>query len=172
MKTKVKTYENYPGWMVLVSNLFSLAVYILGAYILYKINIACLILYILYILILEFRVISRHCTNCYYYGKRCCFGKGKISSLFFKKGNPNKFCKMQVTCKNLIPDFLVSVIPIIAGIILLIIDFRWDILIALILLFILGFPGSAFIRGNLACKYCRQRELGCPAEKLFNKNKK
>jgi len=38
-----------------------------------------------------------------------------------------------------------------------------------IILFFLFFGGTAMIRGNLVCKYCKQREIGCPAEKLFNK---
>jgi hypothetical protein len=28
------------------------------------------------------------------------------------------------------------------------------------------------IRGSIACKYCKQRELGCPAEQMFAKKKK
>jgi hypothetical protein len=28
------------------------------------------------------------------------------------------------------------------------------------------------VRGQLACKYCKQRELGCPAEQLFSKTKR
>jgi hypothetical protein len=29
--------------------------------------------------------------------------------------------------------------------------------------------GNGFIRVSLACKFCRQRELGFPAEQLFDK---
>ena len=171
-KDKIKNYENYPLGIVLMSNLLSILIYIIGAFILYQIGIIWLILYIMYILILEFRLIRGHCTNCYYYGKNCAFGKGKISSIFFKKGDLNKFCKMQITWKDLIPDFLVSLIPIIVGIIVLIIDFSWLILVLIILLVILTSFGNGFVRGQLACKYCKQKELGCPAEKLFNKKKK
>jgi hypothetical protein len=27
------------------------------------------------------------------------------------------------------------------------------------------------VRGQLACRYCKQREIGCPAAQLFNKQK-
>ena len=167
-----KCYENYPFWIVFFSNLVSIAIYLIGAFIIYQIGLIWLILYTIFIGILEFRLIKGHCTNCYYYGKTCAFGKGKISSIFFKKGDLNKFCKMQITWKDLIPDFLVSLIPIIVGIIVLIIDFSWLILVLIILLVILTSFGNGFVRGQLACKYCKQKEIGCPAEKLFNKKKK
>jgi hypothetical protein len=127
---------------------------------------------LLFIGIQEFRLIKRHCTNCYYYGKACAFGQGKISSIFFKKGDVKKFCKKQMTWKDILPDFLVSLIPILVAIVLLIIRFNWTILILVILLFLLTFIGNGLIRGSLACKYCKQRKLGCPAEQLFNKKKK
>jgi hypothetical protein len=38
--------------------------------------------------------------------------------------------------------------------------------------FLLTFIGNGLVRGSLACKYCKQREIGCPAEQLFNKKKK
>ncbi|MDD5193660.1 MAG: hypothetical protein PHF67_03670 [Candidatus Nanoarchaeia archaeon] len=166
---KEKYYENYPAWIVFLSNLVSIAIYVSGALIIYRLGLIWLILYILYILVLEFRLINGHCTNCYYYGKTCAFGKGKISRLFFRKGNPKNFCKKQMAWKDIIPDFLVSLIPAVVGIVLLIIKFNWYLLIMIIILFLLTFTGNAFVRGKLVCKYCKQRGLGCPAQKLFEK---
>jgi len=170
LMTKSKCYESYPFWMVLVTSLFSVLIYFLGAYVIYKLGIIWLILYLLFILFLEIRLL-KSCANCYYYGKCCASGRGKISSLFFKKGDNKKFAKRQITWKDMIPDFLVSMIPFVAGIVLLIIRFNWMLLIAVILLFFLTFMGNAFIHGSLICKYCKQREIGCPAEKLFDKKK-
>jgi hypothetical protein len=36
-------------------------------------------------------------------------------------------------------------------------------------LFFLGFAGNAMVRGCLVWKHCKQKDIGCPAEKLFNK---
>jgi len=166
-----KTFENYPCWIMLISNLVSIAIYFIGAFIISKIGIFWLSLYLLYIMWLEIRVMRRSCVNCFYYEKYCAFGKGKFSSLFFKKGNPHKFLKNNITWKDIIPDFLVSVIPLIVGITLVILDFSWLLLIMIILLVILTSAGNGFIRGSLACKYCKQRKLGCPAEQLFNRSK-
>lgn len=167
-----KYFENYPFWIVFLSNLVSLAIYFIGAYIIYQIGLIWLILYILFIVILEFRLIAGHCTGCYYYGKTCAFGQGRLSKLLFKKGDTSKFCKMQMTWKNLVLDLMVSLIPIIVGIILLIKSFSFFLLILILVLFILTSTGNSFVRGKLACKYCKQRKLGCPAEKLFQKGKK
>ena len=169
---KEKTYENYPAWIVLISNLFSIAIFIIGAFIVYQLGLIWMILYILYIIILEFKLIKYHCVDCYYYNKTCAFGKGRLCSLFFRKGSSKNFCKKQMSWKDIIPDFLVSLVPIIIGIILLIIDFNWLILIFIIILFILASMGNSFVRGKLACKYCKQRKIGCPAQKLFEKNER
>jgi hypothetical protein len=166
---KIKTYENFPFWMVAISNILPLLIYIIGAYILYRSWVGFFVLYIIYCFWFETRVLRKSCRNCYYYGKICCFGKGKLCSLLFKKGNSKDFCKKEISWIDILPDFLVSIIPFIAGVILLIKNFNWIILLLMVIIIILSFGGSAFIRGNFACRYCKQREIGCPAEKLFNK---
>jgi hypothetical protein len=164
-------FENYPSWMVFFSNLVSLLIYVISTFIIYKVGLIFLILYLAIVLILEFKLIYGHCVDCYYYGKTCAFGKGKISSIFFKKGNPSKFCKKQITWKDIIPDFMISLVPAVIGIILLIKNFSLIILVLVIVLFILTFIGNGIIRSKLACKYCKQREIGCPAQKLIEKKK-
>ena len=124
-----------------------------------------------YILLIELRLLAKSCKNCYYYGRFCAFGKGKCSALFFKKGNPEEFLKTEITVKDIIPDFLTFIFPLIAGIFILITNFSWLIVVLLVILVVLGFGGNAVVRGSFACKYCKQREIGCPAERLFNQKK-
>lgn len=128
-------------------------------------------LYVAYIVLIEIRLLANSCKDCYYYGKVCAFGKGKCSALFFKKGKPENFLKTEITMKDIIPDFLTFIFPLIGGIVLLLSNFSWLIIVLLVILVILGFGGNAVVRGSFACKYCKQREIGCPAEKLFSKNK-
>ncbi|OGI26219.1 MAG: hypothetical protein A3J76_01375 [Candidatus Moranbacteria bacterium RBG_13_45_13] len=168
---KQKCYENYPIWIVVISNLVSLSTYFIGGFLIYQIGFLWLALYILYILVLELRLLKGHCVNCYYFGKTCAFGKGRLSSFFFTRGEPMKFNQNKITWKDVAPDFLVSVIPILVGIFILIKNFDWLILFLMILISLLGFAGTALVRIHLACKYCKQRELGCPAQKLFDKTK-
>jgi hypothetical protein len=165
-------YENYPSMIVIGSNLLSFLIYVIGACILYKFSFIWVICYVLFILLLEFRLLSGHCVDCYYYGKTCAFGKGRLSSRFFSRGQPERFNRMKITWKDIVPDFLVFIVPVLAGILLLIQEFSLTILILIIALFILGFFGNALVRGKLACRYCKQKEIGCPAEQLFDKNKK
>jgi hypothetical protein len=166
-----KTYENYPVWFVFLSNLLTLPIYFLGAYIIWDFGWIYALLYISYCLALEIRLCMMSCIDCFYYGKLCFSGRGKIAALFFKQGDPKRFICKAITWKHLIFDFLVPLIPIFAGIALSIIDFNWWRLAAIIALIILGFPVTGYLRGSLACKFCRQRELGCPAEQMFNPKK-
>ena len=164
-----KTHDNFPAWIVILSNIVSILIYISGFMITLRLGWIPAVLYIVFILAFEYRLISKHCVNCYYWGKTCGFGKGRLSSLFFKRGDLSKFCNKEMSWKVMIPDLLVSLVPLIIGIVLMIIRFDFILLFAAIILILLTTIGNGFIRGNLTCRYCKQRELGCPAEKLFSK---
>jgi hypothetical protein len=161
-------YENYPIWIVILANLVSIAIYALGFLIIHRLGLFFSLLYLLYILILEYRLIRKHCTSCYYWGKTCGFGQGRLSSWLFKKEPISKFCATKMTWADMIPDILVSLIPFVIGIIQLIIKFDLILLSALLLLLFLTTSGNGFIRSKLTCAYCKQKELGCPADALFH----
>lgn len=169
LKMDSQCYESYPGWMVVLSNALTISIYIIGAFILYGLGIIFTALYLLFCLFMEIRLLKKGCVNCYYYGKTCAFGKGRLSSYIFKKGDPELFSQKDVSWYTVLPDFLVSLIPIAGGILILVHEFNWLILILMVIIFILSFAGNALIR-SLTCKYCRQRELGCPAAEIFNKS--
>ncbi len=163
-----KVYECFPIWIVILSNLVGVSIYLIGAYILAGFSLWMSALYLLYCLGLELRLLQGHCVNCYYYGKMCGFGKGKLCSWLFKKGDPRKFAETDISWANMLPDLMVLLWPVLGGIILLVQSFTWLLIGMLVLLVALSLSGNAIIRGSFACKYCRQRELGCPAAKLFN----
>lgn len=165
-------YETYPVKIVFASNLVAFIIYGIGAWILYQFGLIWVIGYVFFIILIEFRLLSRHCVNCYYYGKTCAFGKGRLSSLFFVRGQQEQFIQKKLSWKDIVPDFLVFIIPVLAGILLLIQGFTWIMLILIIALVLLGFLGNALVRGQLACRYCKQREIGCPAQQLFVTTKK
>jgi hypothetical protein len=165
----VLCYESYPWWIILLSSLVSLAIIAIGAFLIYQLGLTWMIVYLLFILLLEVRLLRGSCVSCYYHGKACAFGKGKVSSLFFKKGDHDKFNQKEIGWKDMIPDIMVALIPLVVGIVLLIRDFSWLVLVMVVLLLLLASLGNAWIRGSLACRYCRQREIGCPAEQLFRK---
>jgi hypothetical protein len=161
--------NSYPLWIPALSILLSLAIYSLGAYILSGFGPLVVAIYILYCLWEEYRVISRSCPSCCYYGKLCGLGRGLISPLFFKKGDPKKFTDREISWKDLIPDMLILLIPLLGGIIYLFIRFNFLTLALMVVITVLAMPGTGFMRGCLICPNCQQRELGCPAEKFFAK---
>ena len=168
-KTEKGYFENYPLTTVLISSLVTLTTFAAGAIIMFRAGWIWGVLYLIYVLYLELMLLRKNCRDCYYYGKTCAFGQGRLACLIVKRGNPSNFGKRQMTWKSMIPDILVTVIPVITGIVLMIINFNWVLLVLVILMVGLGSAGNGYVRGNLACKYCKQRELGCPAEQLFSK---
>ena len=70
--------------------------------------------------------------------------------------------------RDVAPDFMVSVLPLVVGIIQLIRGWSWSLAALLAVLLLLSSAGNAVVRGRFVCRYCRQRELGCPAQRLFD----
>jgi hypothetical protein len=166
---KTNFYKRFPLWIPLLAVLVSFIGYIIGALILSGFGIIYSVLYLIYCFGAELVVIIRSCKDCWYYGKLCGIGKGIVAPLFVKKGDTKKFAERDISLVHLIPDFLVVIFPLVGGIILLIIDFSFLLLSLVILLIILFFGGTAILRGMLVCKHCKQKEIGCPAEKMFIK---
>ena len=161
--------QDYPAWIIALSNGLTLSIYALGAAIVARLGWALLALYLLFLLYLEVKLLAKSCAHCFYYGRRCFSGKGVICSWFIRRGDPAKFGSREVTWLSLLPDLLVALIPLGVGLLLSIRRFDWILLSLMVGLVILAFPGNGCVRGKLACCHCHQRELGCPAEKLFRK---
>jgi len=169
---KQGTYEAFPWPLVVVCNLVGLSIYVLGFYVVAGLGLAWGVLYLLYCAWMEFRVLWTGCRHCAYFGRLCAFGRGKVCSWFFARQSPQAFVERQISWKDLIPDFLVSLIPLCAGILVLVRRFDWGVVLAMCAILLLGSVGTGLVRGCVACRYCKQREIGCPAERLFSKSPK
>jgi hypothetical protein len=163
------SYENYPLRLIAATVLVNVAIYAVGAFIVAGFDRVMVVLYLFYGLSNEIHVMKRSCVDCSYFGKWCAFGRGKAAALFFRRGDPRRFVTKAVTTKDLTMDMLVVIFPFVVGIALLIKDFSWLLVIALVLLLALSFGGNYPIRNRIACAFCRQRELGCPVERFFCK---
>ncbi len=175
-REEIKPFEKFPLWMILITIIFKIAVYGVGAYLMFLVfGTIGTILYLLYCLIfIEIHVMRRSCTLCYYYGKFCAFGTGKVCALFFKKkGFPNEFAERKIQMHDLLPDFLVFLIPAAAGVFSIATKgFDWLILGLIIAALVLSFVGNMLIRTKMTCKYCKQGvDFGCPAAEMFAKKK-
>ncbi len=163
-------YDKFPGRIVLLSNLLAFSIYGIGAWLMAGLGVWSLAAYIVYCCFMEIRLLRHSCVNCSYYGRTCAFGKGRVCALLFRQGDPQKFAHVEISWSDLLPDFAVSLLPATAAIIQLVTGFRWATLVLLAALVALTFWGNAFVRGSFACPHCRQRQIGCPAERLFNKS--
>jgi hypothetical protein len=165
------TYESYPAWMVAISAAVALAIYVAGAAILRGFGLWLAALSVVYAVWVELKVLRGSCIHCAYYGRVCGLGRGKLCALFFARGDPEWFSRRPISWKAMLPDLMVTVFPLVGGVILLVRDFSWVILGLMLVLILLSTVGNGMVRGSLACKHCRQRELGCPAEQLFSRER-
>jgi hypothetical protein len=160
-------YDRYPAGIVIISLSQTLLVYFLGAAILWRTGAVWAALYLAFCAWAEFRVMHGHCVHCSYYGQACAFGRGKLSSWLFRKGDPSKFDQLNITWASMLPDLMIPLVPLGVGIWGSVRSFSWPLLGSLVLLVLVAFPLTGYVRSQLACAHCRQRELGCPAQRLF-----
>jgi hypothetical protein len=100
------------------------------------------------------------CTNCYYYGKLCGTGWGKLAALFFKEGEMEKF-SASIGIK-LAPGVygLLSLIPTVLVVISIVREFTvLKIIILALLLLVTVYSG--FLSRKKGCANCKMK-LVCP----------
>lgn len=100
------------------------------------------------------------CTNCYYYGRWCSMGWGKLSALMFKQGNTEDFGTGIGLKLAPITYGLLMLIPIICVVISMVQGFTVSKVIVLVLLLLVSFY-SAFISRKKSCTNCKMK-LICP----------
>ncbi len=166
MEEVLPVFDRYPASVVALANALSLAIYALGSAIVARLGWTILTAYLLYLVTLEVKQLATGCVHCAYYGRTCFSGRGLVASWLFKRGDPSRFAR-EMGWLSLLPDMLVLLIPLGAGLFLALRHFDWILLVLMIALVAFAFLGNGYVRGKHACCHCRQRELGCPAEKLF-----
>lgn len=154
--------ENYSRKIILMNLLLTFLSYFIGTLVIYSINTVAGIFYATLCILTIFLSLKLRCSYCFYYGKRCGFGFGILSKIFFSQGESKEFNNS----KNIIPVLIfslgTSIIPIVGGVILLIVNFSVLHLVYFILYILVGFLPNFFIR-NKVCEHCEQGNLGCPA---------
>jgi hypothetical protein len=100
------------------------------------------------------------CTNCYYYGKWCGLGWGKLAALFFKEGDMEKFSTSIGVKLAPLTYGLLSLIPIVLVVISIVQEFTVFKVIVLALILLVSFY-SAFLSRKKGCASCKMK-LACP----------
>ena len=165
MSPKIKLYEQglekYPKGEIVFNNVLFILLIALG-------TIACRFIhpvlgwiYLSFAIVMVGIVLRRLvCTNCYYYDKWCSIGWGKLSALFFSRGDIERF-KESVGVK-LAPAVygLLMAVPLILTVFSIFQRFTTSKVVVLSLLLLLSFYSGRISRKK-GCIRCRMR-LICP----------
>jgi hypothetical protein len=100
------------------------------------------------------------CVNCYYYGKWCGTGWGKLAALFFKAGDMEKFSTSIGVKLAPLTYGLLSLIPIVLIIVSIVLEFTVAKIIVLAVLLLVSVY-SAFLSRKRGCVNCKMK-LACP----------
>lgn len=148
---------------VILENVIFIAMIVLGFLLMYPISFKGIpvlsILYALFIAAMLLLVLGKHvCTNCYYYGKWCHCGCGKLAKASFSKnsGNHEFGCKLAI-----LTWIILMLLPIIVKIILIVIgksSFKDQLYLFLPFLIL---SVISLILHKRDCKMCKMRFI-CP----------
>ncbi len=157
-----KGLEKYPVSFIIGQNIFLFIYFGIGFIGMLPLRIhgfpIISVLYAIFLITMLLFVLRKHlCTNCYYYGKLCNTGWGKISALMFSKNSGNY--QLGIKLANI--TWIVATMLPIAGIIGVLILNYSIINLILFTLFILLTPVN-FVIHKKACEKCKMR-LFCPA---------
>jgi hypothetical protein len=153
--------EEYPLKNAYIGNAFMILWFVMGAVACSFIHILIGIIYLLFAFVMVYVVFKKIvCTNCYYYGKRCSLGWGKLSAMLFKQGSLDLFQNSK-GLKVAPPTYgLLMIIPLIA----LIYSSYQDLTILKILVLIIFMGIAGFSAGpgrKKACENCKMNKI-CP----------
>jgi hypothetical protein len=153
-------FEKYPLYWIVGQNIFLFVYFGIGSFGMLPLQVhgfpVISTLYILFLAVMLLALRKHLCTYCYYYGKRCNTGWGKLSSLMFKENSGNyklgiKFAIITWTLAALIPVFGIAL-----ALILNYSTFR----LVLFVLFVLLTPINFLIHKKM-CEKCKMR-FTCP----------
>jgi len=160
-----KLYENgleeHPKSIAVICNLIMLLWISLGTVACWFFNPIVAGVYLAFAVVMVFIVLRKLvCTNCYYYGKWCPIGWGKLSALFFRKGSIEKFSTGIGVKLAPLTYGLLTLIPLVLIIISIIREFTVVKAAVLVLLILVSIYSGAVSRKN-SCMKCKMR-LICP----------
>lgn len=151
--------HNYPKHVIIIRWIILAVAFVLGIYILSDIKELLGIVYVLYSLIALTLILPlARCASCFYHGKVCNTGWGKVAAYLFPKGDESQFVAHYSYAIFL---HLLWLIPLLASFFQLL---RNRDVLALIIFFSYLFIllVERVTLKKLACTRCHQREF-CPA---------
>lgn len=161
IKLNDKGLEEYPKSTIIFGNIIMLLIMTVGTIAVWFLIGIWAWLYLAISFIMVYIVMRKLvCKNCYYYGKWCALGWGKLSSSLFKKGKIEDFPDNPSLKFAPAVYGLMMFVPVIAIIISLIYVFDYT-KIGILILLILFSMYSGGIGRKSACSKCKM-SLICP----------
>jgi hypothetical protein len=164
-KSEVKIYEQgieeFGLGSIIFGNLAMLVWIMLGTTCCWFFHPIAAWVYLAVALLMVFVILRRLvCVNCYYYGKRCPIGWGKLAALMFKQGSMDKFGTSVGVKLAPMTYGLLSLIPLGFVIAAMVQDFEVAQPVVLVLLLAMS-AYSGTISRKKSCVNCRMR-YACP----------
>ena len=155
-------WERFPGWWILLENLFMFAPWAIGFAVMWPLKVAGVPVaslgYALFILITVGWLLKVHnCSTCVYYDNWCHLGWGKYTALFCRRdaGNPEMGMKLTVVY------MILPLVPIVGTIGVMLLDgFSWALLGWMVVFVVLNGVQFAVLRPQ-GCARCKRRYT-CP----------
>lgn len=171
MTKEVKIYEKgleeYPKGRMIFGNIVMLLWFALGAIACWFFNPLATIFYLVFAVVMVYIVLRKLlCVNCYYYGKSCGIGWGKLSAALFKQGKIEEFNKGAGQKLAPLTYGILMVAPLILIIYSIIQVFTYYKIVILVLLLIVAIYSVGTSR-KPTCSKCKMRLIcpGCAVKK-------
>ncbi|MFX0099794.1 MAG: hypothetical protein ACFFCS_09435 [Candidatus Hodarchaeota archaeon] len=163
--------ESFPVLTIVIGNIITISSVVLGTAVIYFLDFVFSMVYVgLYVLLIILSVRFR-CSYCYYCGKRCPSGMGKLVKRKYQSVYNKEFNNSINYGIVGIFSFAMIMLPIVVGIISLIVSYELIRIAILIFYGIVAFVPNMFLKGD-RCKKCKQGVLGCPATRKGQEKKK
>jgi hypothetical protein len=154
--------RSIPPWIILLDNIPTLTLYILGAVLLLPFGKMWAILQFVYSLMSVVLFWKRICPYCHHFGtKSCPCGYGAISPLFFKPKSTTSNDFRKIFKRNIIIVFPSWFVPFFAGGYLLLHEFTFSRLWLFLVFCVIGFILIPLISKLVGCKNCTIKDE-CP----------
>ena len=151
--------ENYPVHIIIIHWIILLLAFTLGIYILRGLHYMLAIIYIVYSLTALTLILPlSRCVSCFYYGKLCNTGWGKIAAYLFKKGDESKHVEHYNYAIFL---HLLWLVPLLVALLQLVRQ-REILALSIFVIYLFILFVEKIILKKLGCKRCHLREF-CPA---------
>lgn len=158
-----------PLWLVLLDNIPTLLLFLLGFLIIYQVSLTGAIVFGTYALFSVVWFWAKICPYCHHFNTLSCpCGYGAISPKLFKKGTGESFKK--VFRRNIGIQFPNWFVPLAVAIYLISTDYTKEILVLTISFVLIGFVIIPVVSKLVGCKNCDIKE-DCPWMTINKKEK-